>query len=59
MKNNRTWVLEELKSWLQKGISSLKVDVLNMYTDAEKVRLTEKINTMIMVLGKIDELEGE
>jgi len=56
--NNKTWVLEELKGWIQQGISSLKVDELNMYTTVEKVRSTEKINTMIMVLKKIDELEN-
>jgi hypothetical protein len=44
-------ILKELRGWLIQGIHSLDDD------NGNNARITEKINTMKMVIGKIDELE--
>lgn len=48
-------ILEELKGWLSQGIVCLDSDYMG--ADTEAVRKSVKLNTMKMVLGKIDELE--
>ena len=55
MVNNSIWVIDEFTEWINEGIKSIE-ELANKTTGEEKIRLTEKLNTMIMVKGKLDEL---
>lgn len=54
--NRADAILEELRGWLIQGMHCID-DTYYEEGSIEKIRITEKINTMSMVVGKIDELK--